>query len=57
VAIYFSMQFKQDLFRKIAGTLNPGGLLFLGSAESLAQYSTDYEMLEHKGSLYYRVKK
>lgn len=57
VAIYFSLQFKQDLFRKIADTLNPAGLLFLGSAESLAQYSTDYEMLEHKGSLYYRVKK
>ncbi|NLH47487.1 MAG: protein-glutamate O-methyltransferase CheR [Myxococcales bacterium] len=57
VAIYFSMQFKQDLFRKIADTLNPAGLLFLGSAESLAQYSTDYEMQEHKGSLYYRVKK
>jgi chemotaxis protein methyltransferase CheR len=43
VAIYFSPEFKTELFRKLTTALNPGGYLFLGASESLQGYSTDYE--------------
>lgn len=56
VAIYFSADFKKELFKKLAGALNPGGYLFVGSTESLINYSTDFELKEHKRGLYYQVK-
>jgi len=56
VAIYFSDAFKRDLYAKIHGVLAPGGCLFLGSSESISAYSTDYDLLDHKGGIYYRVK-
>lgn len=56
VAIYFSGDFKTELFRKIAETLSPAGLLFIGSAESINRYSDGYKMLEHGKCLYYQTK-
>jgi chemotaxis protein methyltransferase CheR len=56
VAIYFSDEFKEDLFKKINGTLNPGGLLFIGSSESLNRHSTDYHLQEYGKCLYYQTK-
>jgi chemotaxis protein methyltransferase CheR len=35
VAIYFTPQARNDLFHRLATTLTPGGLLFVGSQESL----------------------
>ena len=56
VAIYFSHDFKVELFRKIANNLNPGGYLVLGSSETLMGYSEDYDLLEHDRCRYYQVK-
>ena len=57
VAIYFSEKFKKELFAKHARVLNRGGILFLGSSESISLYSNEYDMLEHNRGIYYRVRK
>ena len=56
VAIYFSAEFRTDLFKKINNLLNPEGLLFVGSSESIHQYSSDYKVLEHGRCHYYQRK-
>jgi chemotaxis protein methyltransferase CheR len=56
VAIYFSHEFKVDLYKKLAGVLKPGGYLFIGASESLMGYSEDFELVEHNRCRYYRVK-
>ena len=56
VAIYFSPEFKKELFTKIANALNPGGYFFLGGSESLTGFSNNFEMLKHKQGVYYRLK-
>ncbi|MBU0910306.1 MAG: protein-glutamate O-methyltransferase CheR [Proteobacteria bacterium] len=57
VAIYFSEKFKRELFAKYARILTKGGILFLGSSESISLYSNEYDMLEHNKGIYYRVRK
>ncbi len=57
VAIYFSEQFKRELFAKYCKILSNEGILFLGSSESISLYSTDFDMLEHKKGIYYRARK
>jgi len=56
VAIYFSDEFKTELFHKINGLLNPEGLLFIGSSESLNRYSTNFQLQDHGKCLYYKTK-
>ncbi|MCL4233994.1 MAG: protein-glutamate O-methyltransferase CheR, partial [Deltaproteobacteria bacterium] len=51
VAIYFSETFKKNLFARLARALNAGGYLFLGSAESLSGYNTDFEIRDHQRSI------
>lgn len=57
VAIYFSAEFKINLFKKISKVLNPDGYLFLGASESLYGYSEDYNRLEYGNGSYYQVKR
>ncbi len=57
VAIYFSTDFKIELFAKIAKQLRPGGYLFIGASESLMGYSDEFTLMEHNKSRYYQVKK
>jgi len=57
VAIYFSDSFKRTLFDRVANTLNPSGLLFLGSAETLTSYSNRFEAVEHGRAVIYRRKR
>ncbi|MGA1869272.1 MAG: CheR family methyltransferase [bacterium] len=57
VAIYFSYNFKKELFNKIAKALTPGGYLFLGAPASISEYNNDFETLEYKRGLYFRIKK
>lgn len=57
VAIYFSAEFKINLFKKIARVLNPDGYLFLGASESLYGYSEDFNRLEYGNGSYYQVKR
>ncbi|MCL7488120.1 MAG: protein-glutamate O-methyltransferase CheR [Desulfobulbaceae bacterium] len=56
ILIYFSMEFKQDILRRIAALLRPDGHLFLGASESIIMYTKEYEMLRHAMGLYYQVK-
>ncbi|MCG8425946.1 MAG: protein-glutamate O-methyltransferase CheR [Chromatiales bacterium] len=56
VLIYFSSEQKQDILRRIARSLNPGGYLFMGSTESLSAHSDQYEMVSALGGIAYRLK-
>lgn len=56
VAIYFSEAFKSDLFDRIAGILNPGGLLLLGTAETTHGYTRRFETVTMGRAIAYRVK-
>ncbi len=47
VSIYFSTDFKRELFEKIAGVLTPGGVLLLGASESLRDLSDKFEVFYH----------
>ena len=55
VAIYFSEDFKKNLFTKIANLLNPGGLLILGSAETTHGYSTRFKSTTLGRAMAYRI--
>jgi chemotaxis protein methyltransferase CheR len=56
VAIYFSVEFKIDLFRRIAKILNPGGYLMLGASESLHGLSDEFNRVEYKNCVFYQLK-
>lgn len=54
VAIYFSQEFKKDLFTRIAKAITKDGHLFLGTAENLTGYSTDLTSVNYKRYHFYR---
>jgi len=56
ILIYFSIDFKQDILRRIARLLRPSGYLFLGASESIIMYTDEYNMMKHAMGLYYQVK-
>lgn len=56
VLIYFSSESKADILARMARALNPGGYLFLGSSESISQYSDEFEMVRCPRGSVYRVK-
>lgn len=56
VMIYFSDNFKKELFRRIESVLKPGGFLILGTGESVSGYSERFDMIPFEGSIYYRLK-
>lgn len=57
VLIYFSPTLKQEILIKIHGQLQPGGLLFLGSSESISGLGHLFEMVYCKPGVAYRAKK
>jgi len=57
VAIYFSPEFKKEVFRKIYEKTNKEGFFFIGSTESLIGYSSDFEQVEYQKGVYYKPKK
>lgn len=56
VLIYFSSESKADILARMARALNPGGYLFLGSSESISQYSDEFEIVRCPRGSVYRVK-
>lgn len=54
VAIYFSLEVKQRLFKKIARCLKPNGYLLLGSTESLNGVVDDFKPVSWRSLVYYR---
>lgn len=57
VMIYFSLATTRRIVEKMAASLVPGGLLFLGHAETLFQISSQFERHTQGGGFYYREKK
>jgi len=56
VLIYFSAESKRDILSRMAQALNPGGYLFLGGSESIANYSDDFELLRMNRGVVYKLK-
>jgi chemotaxis protein methyltransferase CheR len=56
VAIYFSMEDRKSLFSRIADQISPGGVLLIGSTESLYGVSDRYERCEYHNSIFFQVK-
>ena len=54
VAIYFSEDFKRQVFAELARALSPGGHLIIGAVESLRGYSDAFRSLSHAGGTYYQ---
>lgn len=55
VLIYFDSELKRRILRKLHGVLKPGGILFLGSSESLAGANDLFEMLRCEPGIMYRA--
>jgi chemotaxis protein methyltransferase CheR len=56
VLIYFPEAIKRDILARLAGALNPGGCLFLGSAEGLPPGIDAYEAVRGARCRYYRAR-
>lgn len=55
VLIYFGMDTKRQILNKVRQVLRPGGILFLGTAETTMNLDDEYELLRTDGASYYRV--
>ena len=56
VLIYFSSDLKKDIISRMGKQLNPGGILILGSSESLTGHSDEYELVRSPVCVHYRIK-
>jgi len=56
VLIYFSNDNKREILARIARVLKPGGYLFLGGTEPMANYSDAFEMVRCQRGVVYRLK-
>lgn len=54
VAIYFNMEMKKRLFKKIVSVLEPDGYLLLGASESLTHICSDLEPRRHLKTIFYQ---
>lgn len=55
VLIYFSQENKRDILARMAKSLRPGGFLFLGGSEPIANYSREFEMVRCTRGVVYRL--
>lgn len=55
VAIYFGPEDRKELFNKIAGVLEPGGYLIIGSSESLTGICPRFEPKRYHKSIFYQL--
>lgn len=56
VLIYFSQDTKKDILIRLHAALKPGGILFLGSSESIAGATNYFEMVHCNPGVLYRAK-
>ncbi len=56
VLIYFSTDLKNEILTKLHGALNPKGMLFLGSSESVTGVNHLFELVNCKPGVAYRAK-
>jgi chemotaxis protein methyltransferase CheR len=55
VLMYFAPEIQRALVEQIAGSLRPGGFLFLGHAETARELPQGFELCESHGAFYYRL--
>ncbi len=55
VAIYFSVDFKKEVFHKIAMQMNRPGYLFLGASETINGYSQDFTAHQYERGYVYHL--
>ena len=56
VAIYFNLEDRKEVFKKISQALEPGGYLIIGSTESLAGICSDFEPKRYLRSVFYQLR-
>lgn len=56
VLIYFSQEAREDILRRMAAALNPGGYLMLGSSESVNRRVEELEMVRTPHGVVYRLR-
>lgn len=54
VLIYFSLTSREDIIRRMARALNPGGYLVVGASESLSRNLAEFEMVRCQPGVVYR---
>jgi chemotaxis protein methyltransferase CheR len=56
VLIYFGVDTKRQILGKVRQVLRPGGLLFLGTAETTMNLDDGYELVRASGATFFRVR-
>ena len=56
VAIYFSENFKKEVFKRIASSLTDRGILLLGNSEVFFEHKENYQAEHYKNAVFYRVR-
>jgi chemotaxis protein methyltransferase CheR len=56
VAIYFNLEDRKDVFKRIGQALEPDGYLIIGSTESLAGICPEFEPKRYLRSVFYQLK-
>ena len=54
VLVYFAPEIQRAVVDRIAGSLRPGGYLFVGHAETLRELSPRFELCHTEGAFYYQ---
>ena len=57
VAIYFSPDFKTNLFKKLNRVMHSDGFLMMGATESMMAHASEFKSVEFKGGVYYNPAK
>lgn len=56
VMIYFSQEFKREMTKKLAQSIKPQGVLFIGNSEIFPNYKDYFESKQLEKGIYYQVK-
>ncbi|MGE5680567.1 MAG: CheR family methyltransferase [Bacillota bacterium] len=56
VIIYFSEKLKRAVLEKIAGSLKPDGVLFIGSSELICDYDENFYGEQYKNGIFYKLR-
>lgn len=56
VLIYFNVELKLDILKRMHASLNPGGYLFLGGSEALSGLSSLFEIVQCHPGIVYKAK-
>ncbi len=56
VLIYFPLEVRREILARIRRVLRPGGILFLGAAETTLNLDDSYERVPFQKSFYYQPK-